>query len=558
LEYVAKRRGETVDKLTIPSQRRYAQYFANVLDGVAPRSEPLVLRRAIMNVSPDFEPAGNQQYNPGCRPYLQFFKAGKLAYTASWTRPGDELNFSSNDDLNKNTLATPGDAPLIFNIDCVVHGDLLVRCRHKAADGSRISMFRAALHVGYAPAGVLRLTKSQLDGACADPRFPDHFVLDLIFAPLDDTTNDSASSKNEASNPSSSSVREDAARADLKTSYDALLHKDSRFWEEVRARKDRALMYREKLKARQQQAASIDSNAPTDVDTNRPDTVEVLQQNSTKVFAIDTDDSPVLQEKPSSLSEPQVHTDDLLQQLAEAEQGLHGADEDHLLLTPAAQPPHLEKEKSDISPRDTARTTEQGPDLHIAINEPGAVLSSPIEPSSLEQNVEAVPLPPDESHLEQASPDAHSDQLCTDDPLGSEALPPDKPTLPPDISLDDTNPLSSPKQELSEEQTLQPVQQEEPNLLAPNEDTPIQEADLLGFDADAPAPASAVEPDLLSFKNDVLTPARTPENSTGLSALDSGNIDAAISPLPNDGVDDEAFIDDFESYLNSLSTKPSS
>lgn len=32
-------------------------------------------------------------------------------------------------------------------------------------------MFRAAFHTGYVPSGVLRLTKQQLDGACADDRF---------------------------------------------------------------------------------------------------------------------------------------------------------------------------------------------------------------------------------------------------------------------------------------------------------------------------------------------------------------------------------------------------
>lgn len=32
-------------------------------------------------------------------------------------------------------------------------------------------MFRAAFHTGYVPCGVLRLTKQQLDGACADDRF---------------------------------------------------------------------------------------------------------------------------------------------------------------------------------------------------------------------------------------------------------------------------------------------------------------------------------------------------------------------------------------------------
>jgi len=62
-------------------------------------------------------------------------------------------------------------------------GDVLVRCRHLTAKGARVSMFRAAFHTGYVPCGVLRLSKAQLDGACADDRFDDDFFVDLIFAP---------------------------------------------------------------------------------------------------------------------------------------------------------------------------------------------------------------------------------------------------------------------------------------------------------------------------------------------------------------------------------------
>ena len=50
--------------------------------------------------------------------------------------------------------------------------------------GARVSMFRAGFHTGYVPSGVLRLTKAQLDGSNADPRYDDDFFIDLIFAPV--------------------------------------------------------------------------------------------------------------------------------------------------------------------------------------------------------------------------------------------------------------------------------------------------------------------------------------------------------------------------------------
>ena len=39
--------------------------------------------------------------------------------------------------------------------------------------------------IGYVPDGVLRLYKSQLDGANEDDRFADDFFIDLIFAPIE-------------------------------------------------------------------------------------------------------------------------------------------------------------------------------------------------------------------------------------------------------------------------------------------------------------------------------------------------------------------------------------
>ena len=54
LDYVCERRGSPVDKMCVPSQVRYAQYFSLVLDGVKPRGGALILRRVLMNGVPDF------------------------------------------------------------------------------------------------------------------------------------------------------------------------------------------------------------------------------------------------------------------------------------------------------------------------------------------------------------------------------------------------------------------------------------------------------------------------------------------------------------------------
>ena len=195
LQYIADRRRITVDHLTIPSQRRYIQYFSNMLDGVKPRSEPLLLRRVIINGIPVFgsdssEEGGSQ----GCCPYVQLFKNGKLIATAAAqgdSPAGAPAEGESSDGPGKMQLRwiKASDGSASFNVDCPVQGDILLRCRHVARSGVRVSMFRTGFHTGYVPSGVLRLTKAQLDGSSADPRFDDEFFVDLIFSPIHPASN---------------------------------------------------------------------------------------------------------------------------------------------------------------------------------------------------------------------------------------------------------------------------------------------------------------------------------------------------------------------------------
>ena len=54
LQHVANKRRTNLERLVIPSQRRYVQYFTSVMDGVKPRSEPGKLKRVIVNTIPLF------------------------------------------------------------------------------------------------------------------------------------------------------------------------------------------------------------------------------------------------------------------------------------------------------------------------------------------------------------------------------------------------------------------------------------------------------------------------------------------------------------------------
>lgn len=237
LQYVAQRRGSTVEFLTIPSQRRYIQYFSNMLDGIRPNSEPLLLRRIILNSIPKFSTLPDSPDTDGCCPYVQLFKNGKLIATAA---PYLENHVNSPGGSGDNKLqlrwVASSEGSASFRVDCPVQGDILLRCRHASASGTRVSMFRAAFHTGYISGGVLRLTKAQLDGSASDPRYPDDFFVDLIFAPIS-KSNDADLLGGEA--PQASTDNGIVIDASLTDKYEQGLHKDARFWESITARKNR-------------------------------------------------------------------------------------------------------------------------------------------------------------------------------------------------------------------------------------------------------------------------------------------------------------------------------
>ena len=83
----------------------------------------------------------------GCCPYLQIFKAGKLVFTTTWRDMEDGQGVQ---------WASTTDGSVSFNVNCMLQGDILIRCRHLSDAGERVSMFRGAFHTGYIPQGVLR------------------------------------------------------------------------------------------------------------------------------------------------------------------------------------------------------------------------------------------------------------------------------------------------------------------------------------------------------------------------------------------------------------------
>lgn len=117
LDYICQRKKTTIDILTIPSQRRYLDYFSSIINGIQPKSKPLLLRRVIINSIPKF---GNNNNNEGCRPYIQLFKCGVLLATSVVTLSSSssyDNNNSNNTDIKKQSTwinSTEGFFTLIF------------------------------------------------------------------------------------------------------------------------------------------------------------------------------------------------------------------------------------------------------------------------------------------------------------------------------------------------------------------------------------------------------------------------------------------------------------
>jgi len=252
LAYIARCKQLKPNDLTIPSQRRYASYFHNMLDGVRPSQTPLMLKRIIMSEAPKFA-KGQQKDNihveklesensevdeqqfMGCAPYLQVFKAGKLIHTSAAS-----LHVQQSEEELPFVQVMDGTVP--FNIDQIIQGDILIRCRHLSYKKKRVSMFRAAFHTGYVPPNVLRLTKTELDGACADNRYSDDFFLDLIFEKVDSDAlskyDDEAGREETKSKDTVGVIGEKGKGAIVKaSSFDSMLQGDTRFWDMIASKK---------------------------------------------------------------------------------------------------------------------------------------------------------------------------------------------------------------------------------------------------------------------------------------------------------------------------------
>mmetsp|Transcript_6264 Transcript_6264/g.23542 ORF Transcript_6264/g.23542 Transcript_6264/m.23542 type:complete len:366 (-) Transcript_6264:1396-2493(-) len=169
LDYFAQKRSRESKGVTQPSQRRYVQYFSEILHGRKGHDRPLRLKRVVMYGIPSFHWTG------GCHPVLRI-------YTSPTQQRPKILLFESQD-----TRFYPSNAGCIeFEVGCVFQGDLYFQLHHRKATQEKY-MLRMSIHTGFVPShSVLRLTKTEIDDAIKSSKFDHDFFVDLIFEDVKD------------------------------------------------------------------------------------------------------------------------------------------------------------------------------------------------------------------------------------------------------------------------------------------------------------------------------------------------------------------------------------
>ena len=157
-------RNENQRILLFPSHFRYMSYISQTIQGlrviiIQPKEKILSIKKIIINGIPL-----NREI---FRPYLQFFKAGKM-------------EFSTYSQGVK--TYTVKDACVCFDISLEISGDVLLRCRDDAGD-SRETLFRVMFHTAFTDDFTLRFTKNDLDGGNQE-FFPEGFMVDIFYTSL--------------------------------------------------------------------------------------------------------------------------------------------------------------------------------------------------------------------------------------------------------------------------------------------------------------------------------------------------------------------------------------
>eukprot|EP00762_Andalucia_godoyi_P003303 ANDGO_06539.mRNA.1 Phosphatidylinositol 3 len=180
LEHFAQRRSYVNKGVTQPSQRRYVQYYSELICNRRPSHIPVKLMRVVLYSLPRVS-KGKQ--GTIAVPQIDIFTAP--AQSAEPT-----LLFRSS--LQHSVIGSASaDVPIQLALPQVT--DIYIRCYHvvdsskpgKDGAGKRKFLFRLGFNTGFLPLGVLRLTKSEIDDAIKSSKFDADFFIDIVCDRMD-------------------------------------------------------------------------------------------------------------------------------------------------------------------------------------------------------------------------------------------------------------------------------------------------------------------------------------------------------------------------------------
>ncbi|KAG8097421.1 hypothetical protein GUJ93_ZPchr0013g37275 [Zizania palustris] len=171
-----------------PSHLRYLQYVTRLRSSPKrmPRHGPLILDCLILRAVPDFDGNG------GCRPIVRVHgpRDGDQA-----DDPSPKVLFSTpriNQQFRQYNQAK--NAVIKANIECQVHGDIVVECAHVGQNTDQEeTMFRIMFNTCFVQSNMMVLTRDDIDlpWNCIRERFQDDFKIEVFFSELEPSDTES-------------------------------------------------------------------------------------------------------------------------------------------------------------------------------------------------------------------------------------------------------------------------------------------------------------------------------------------------------------------------------
>lgn len=217
LDEVCRALAMPIEMVTIPSQRRYIEYFTNILDGAKPAARTLILSRVIVHSVPQFGAAspGTEQRSglPGCHPELRIVKNGKVLFKGEHSLSEDGKQGACGTSTEATIIVRcsavvfdllmslcdtqggkagdvrAGEGVIKFDVNMEMQSDIVLSFYHIERRGvapggkwKRVFMFRAQFYTGFVKENMLRFTRSNLDGTSENSgKFAPDFFVEAFF-----------------------------------------------------------------------------------------------------------------------------------------------------------------------------------------------------------------------------------------------------------------------------------------------------------------------------------------------------------------------------------------